>query len=92
MNDEHDNLGNPAEEIASIPQEDGTYVEPSPSEWADLHKLTLELEKARAEVGRLKAENVASWEIRKSLLAEVADTDKALKDALALIVYLASRE
>jgi hypothetical protein len=116
VNKDHDN---PAEEIASIPGEDG-YVPPAPAAWADLHKLTEErdilwarvkvletegdvglrrradiaeaqIEKLIAEVGRLKAEATACWEIRKSLIAEIAETDKALKDALTLIVYLSSR-
>lgn len=120
MNDEHDNLGNPAEEIASIPGEDG-YSVPSPQAWADLHKLERErdllwdrvkvletqgdvelrrqldaaeryIETLKADVGRIKSEATACFEIRKSLIAEIADIDKAFKDALQLIVYLASRE
>jgi len=41
MNNEHDNLGAPAEEIASLPA-GAYYVEPSPKAWEDLFKLTRE--------------------------------------------------
>lgn len=96
MTDEHDNL---KDCISSIPDENGNYVVPTDPAFQDLYKLRRERDAANIRVEELtralnkaKSEATACFEIRKSLVAEIADIDKALKDALKLIVYLASRE
>jgi hypothetical protein len=65
-------------------------IEESPA-WA-LHKAQERISALEVQIDRLQGDNKTAWASRTHLMAELAGTEKALKDALALIVYLASRE
>jgi chromosome segregation ATPase len=82
--DQHDNLGVSTEEMRDM-AEAVTHA----NRRADAFEL--EVEKLTRVVDKVQADATACWEIRKALQAEIVETDKALKDALTLIVYLASR-
>jgi predicted nucleic acid-binding Zn-ribbon protein len=84
MNDEHDNFGVSTEEMNDMAQA-VTHA----NRRADAAEI--EVEKLTKDIGKLKAEAAGCWEIRKALQAELAETDKALRDALTLVVYLASK-
>jgi hypothetical protein len=49
------------------------------------------IETLTKDIGTLKAEAAGCWEIRKALMAEIADMDKAFKDAMKLVVHLATK-